>query len=359
MFAERNYGCRMMEYSIHGCRAVSMENRHLRVSVLVGWGCQIYEFLDKRTDTDFMMRERRGLSRLNGYQPSKADAQGAFWDYMMGGWFEMFPNAGRSCEFNHTVYGQHGEVAYQPWDMEVIADTPDRIALKFTVETMRTDFRLERIMELRGDAGALFIRENVTNQSADPQEYVWGHHFTMGEVFLNGHCEIDVPDCQVVDRSAREQPRSQLRQGATGTLSAMPGKDGAMVDERCVLDKSAHVNETLYLRNMPEGWAAVTDRKRAVGVGLSWDVSVFPHAWIWKEFCSSSGFPMYGRCYAMSIEPCVSSVPIIRDASAAGETRTLASGECQSTWITAAVHHDARRVTGVSKDGKFTYREEK
>lgn len=357
MFGERNYGCRMMEYSIRGCRAVSMENRFLRVGVLAGWGCLIYEFLDKQTDTDFMMRERRGLSRLNGYQPSKEGAQGVFWDYMMGGWFEMFPNAGKSCEYNNATYGQHGEVAYQPWDMEVVADDPDHIALRFTVETMRTDFRLERVMEMYADRPALYIRETAANQSADSQEYVWGHHFTMGEAFLNENCVVDAPDCQVVDRNTSDAPNSQLRFGAEGKLNAMPAKQGGFIDETRVLGKDSHVNETLFLRNLSEGWAAVTDRARGVGVGLSWDKSVFPHAWMWKEFCASRGFPMFGRCYAMSIEPCVTSVPIIKNASVAGETRILKPGETQSVWITAAVHHDARPVAGIARDGTFRYHE--
>ena len=133
----------MLEYEIHGRQAMSMENKSLRVGILPGWGCQIYELLDKRTDTDFMMRERRGLARLNNYTPSKEGPQGAFWDYMLGGWFEMFPNAGKSCEKGNIVYGQHGEVAYQPWDVEIIADDVARVALRFTVETMRTDFRLQ------------------------------------------------------------------------------------------------------------------------------------------------------------------------------------------------------------------------
>ena len=358
MFKERNYGCRMMAFAIHGHQAVSMENQFLRVGILPGWGCLIYEFLDKRTDTDFMMRERRGLSRLNGYEPAKAGPQGAFWDYMVGGWFEMFPNAGKSCEYGGAVYGQHGEVAYQPWSFSVEADEPDRVRLRFAVETMRTDFRLERTMELRGGVPALFIEERVTNHSADAQPFVWGHHFTMGEAFLNENCVIDAPACQVVDRNAQDMPNSQLMHGGEGTLTAMPGKRGEPVDESRVLNGASGVNEMLYLRHLPEGWIAVSDREKRVGIGLAWDNAIFPHAWLWKEFCAGKGFPLYGRCYAMSVEPCVTSVPMLSSAIDAGEAVFLQPGASCTSWLTAAVHHSGAPVVQVERDGSFVFGKE-
>ena len=358
MFAERNYGCRVLEYEIHGRQAMSMENKSLRVGILPGWGCQIYELLDKRTDTDFMMRERRGLARLNNYTPSKEGPQGAFWDYMLGGWFEMFPNAGKSCEKGNIVYGQHGEVAYQPWDVEIIADDVARVALRFTVETMRTDFRLQRTMELRGDEPVLYVKEELTNQSPVPQEFIWGHHFTMGEAFLNKNCVIDAPSCIVADRNEVDLPASQLQHGSRGTLRAMPGKHGGFVDVSRVLERDSHINEMLYLCDMPEGWAAVTDTDKGVGVGLAWDRDIFPNAWLWKEFCAGKGFPLYGRCYAMSLEPCVTNIPTLKAASEAGQSRVLGGGASLKTWLTVAVHHEHSRVAGVSRNGEMAFAKE-
>lgn len=355
MICERNYGCRMMEYAVHGHRAVSMENRFLRIGILPGWGCQVYEFLDKQTDVDFMLRERRGLSRLNGYAPSQQGPQGVFWDYMIGGWFEMLPNAGKACVFNHVTYGQHGEVAYQPWDMEVVSDTPERIALRFTVETMRTDFRLTRVMEMYADRPAVMIHEELLNQSPKPQEYIWGHHFTMGEAFLNSNCVIDAPDCCVLDRCTSDAPFSRLKPGASGRLDSMPGKNGGHIDETRILDRDSHVAEMLYLKDMKAHWLAARDVQRGVGVGLCWDGKIYPSAWIWKEFCANEGFPFYGRCYGLSFEPCVSSVPMLKQAGEAGESQILEGGGKRMTWLTAAVHHSTRKVRNMDRSGHFEF----
>ena len=358
MFCERNYGCRITEFSIYGHRAISMENRYLRVGILPGWGCQIYEFLDKQTDTDFMFRERRGLSRLNGYKPSREGPQGAFWDYMLGGWFEMFPNAGKTCVYNGLTYGQHGEVAYQPWDVELIEDTPEHISLKFSVETMRVDFRLERTMELYVDKPSLFLNEKLVNLSPLPQEYLWGHHFTMGEAFLNEHCVIDTPECVAVDRNTADVPASQLCAGAQGTLKAMTGKDGTPVDETQGQGKDSHISEMLYLREMQAHWLAISDRNKGVGVGLSWDGEAFPFAWIWKEFSAGKTFPFFGHCYGLSFEPCVTSVPIIENASKAGETQILEGHAEKTAWLTVSVHHEKRSVCGLNRDGNYSFLEE-
>lgn len=333
-----------------------MENRFLRVSLLLDFGCTVYEFLDKQTDTDFMFRERRGLKRLNGYQPSREGPQGAFWDYMLGGWFELFPNAGKTCVFNNITYGQHGEVAYQPWEMTVAEDTPERIALVFTVETMRTDFRLERTMELKADSASLFIRERLINLSPAPQEYMWGHHFTMGEAFLNENCVIECGKCRVLDRSEQDNPASQLKAGSSGTLQAMPGKNGGFVDESKVQKKGSGINEMLYLREFESPWIAAVDQKKQLGVALSWDASAFPYAWLWKEFNAGMTFPFFGNCYGMSFEPCSSSVPKIDCAHAAGESSVLEGFGEKTAELTVTVFRGAGEIEYCGTDGSIRFK---
>lgn len=57
---ERNFGCRVMEYLYRGLPTISLENELLRVTVLAGKGGDIFEFLYKPLDVDFMWRSPWG-----------------------------------------------------------------------------------------------------------------------------------------------------------------------------------------------------------------------------------------------------------------------------------------------------------
>jgi hypothetical protein len=57
MGSKRNYGCRITtDLLLNGIRAVVLENEKLRITILVDKGADIYEFLYKPLDIDFMWR---------------------------------------------------------------------------------------------------------------------------------------------------------------------------------------------------------------------------------------------------------------------------------------------------------------
>ena len=43
------------------------------------------------------------------------------------------------------------------------------------------------------------------------------------------------------------------------------------------------VERVCYLPDRPAGWAAVRDVADGQGVGLAWDLDVFPHLWLWSR----------------------------------------------------------------------------
>jgi hypothetical protein len=59
----RNWGARARQVVLAGYEALILENAGLRVTVLVGRGGDVVEFLHKPTDTDFCTFTRRGLPR--------------------------------------------------------------------------------------------------------------------------------------------------------------------------------------------------------------------------------------------------------------------------------------------------------
>ena len=54
---ERNYGCRVSDaWTFRGLKTAVIENELLRVVVLIDKGADIYQFVHKPTDTDFLWR---------------------------------------------------------------------------------------------------------------------------------------------------------------------------------------------------------------------------------------------------------------------------------------------------------------
>ena len=356
MGGQRNYGCRVLEYQLHGYVRipVTLENRFLRVSVLAGKGADIFELLDKATDTDFMYRDSLGLDRLRGLIPTVATPQGSFWDYHVGGWYELFPNSGRATEHAGAPLGMHGEVLFLPWDYTIEEDHAESVRVVFRVRTRRTPFALERTLELVEDSPTLRVRETLRNLGARTAHFLWGHHITIGGGFLNGDCRISLPPCTVTKNPRYDSAFSRVA-AVEGRATCMPGKDGAPIDVTRVLPPGSRVNEMLFVTELETPWWAIADPRRQVGLAVSWDARMFPCLWMWQEYNSIEAFPFYGQCYAVALEPQTTVVPMLGDAYGAGTAKGLDPGAAAETWLTASVFHGSGGVTGVSREGRVLY----
>ena len=74
---ERNFGCRLMEYTYRGLRTLTLENELLRVSILADKGTDIFEFNYKPLDVDFMWRSPWGVrnpARCRSWSPTRRNS---------------------------------------------------------------------------------------------------------------------------------------------------------------------------------------------------------------------------------------------------------------------------------------------
>ncbi len=155
---ERNYGCRITETIYRGLRMLTLENEIIRVSFLADKGSDIFEFLHKPSDTDFMWRSPLGVRNPATFVPTIPRPEGAFLDYYEGGWQECLPTGGNSADYAGTMFGPHGEVCLIPWDYAIVEDEPERVQVRFWVRTYRTPFFLEKIVTLERHSGVLVHR---------------------------------------------------------------------------------------------------------------------------------------------------------------------------------------------------------
>jgi galactose mutarotase-like enzyme len=314
----RHFGARATDrFRLDDLRVVILENERLRLTFLPDKGCDLIELLYKPKDVDFLWRSPQGVRDPRRYIPSSSTAR-PFQDYYEGGWQELFPHAGAGVQYAGADLGFHGEVWGLPWHYVIERDDPDEVRVRFWVETVRTPFRLDRIVSLRSGEACFHFDETVENQGKHALQFMWGHHPAFGAPFLDRNCVIEAPAEQIeVGGIFQSWPVA-----ADGTDHSKPGSGSGT---REVMK---------YLHGFREGWVALNNPGLGVGIRLEFDPQVFKYVWLWHELGYTTDYPWFGRAYVLAIEP-HSSLPGAHQSG--GRLLQLQGGETLSTRITCRV----------------------
>jgi hypothetical protein len=350
-YHNRNYGCRLTEFVYEGYRCVALENEKLRVTIIADKGTDIYEFLYKPRDADFMWRTRSGLRERSHFLPSSPRAAGLHADYYEGGWQEMFPNCGDLSVHQGAEIGQHGEVLLLPWRYTITKDEPEEIEIRFEVRTVRTPFYLIKTVGLRRNEAVLRIRELVTNEGGQEVDYAWGHHPALGWPFIDESCRVDVPDCSIITLGQHTPPGSRLKPDQNTQWPMAQGTDGKQVDLSRIPGSDAAASDMVFLSGMTDGWFAVTNTARKIGFAMRYPVEVFKRLWYWQVYRGGRDYPWWSGTYNIALEPCTS-LPILSRAVERGEALRLAAGESCEIELMAIAFEGLDKVSGVSAQGE-------
>jgi hypothetical protein len=334
-----------------GLRHLVLENSAMRVTVLPDKGSDIVELRLKRLDLDVLWTSPTGLRDPRTTLPS-SDAAGVMMDFYEGGWQEIVPSGGPSSAHMGTSWGQHGESTTLPWDVRVVEDSPDHVAVEMRVRLLRYPISLHKTLHMRGATAVLEIEETLTNEADEPVDIMWGHHPAVGAPFLSAACRFYLPGGEVRVPEAIGFERQRAAPGAAGSWPLIQDVDGGVLDLSRMPAPEARTAEMLYVTQMPEGWYAIANDELGAGFGLSWDPAVFPHLWYWQVARGSYGYPWYGRTYSMALEP-FSSWPGegLAAAVACGSALRLAAGERRSTVLYAVLWEGRGRVARVGAAG--------
>ncbi len=351
---DRNWGCRISaDHTFRGLRTLVMENELLRISILLDKGTDVYEFLYKPYDIDFMWRGPQQLRDPRTFVSTGPRDNGYFQDFYHGGWQEIFPNGGVHLTYKGAELGQHGEVSLMPWECAIVADREDEVAAKMWVRTCRTPFYLEKTLRLKSGTAALFIEERVVNEGDEEMEFMWGHHPAFGANILDSSCRIDIPATRVEVQEPLFCETSRLTPGASfDSFPIIKDSEGRDFDLSAVPPPEAKTSEMCYLLGLKEGWYGLTNGNRKVGVGMCWDKKVFPVVWLWEVFRGNHGYPWYGRTYNLALEPWTSWPGGMSNALARGTTAKLGPRQSVETSLLMTAYDGISRVTKIHPDGK-------
>jgi galactose mutarotase-like enzyme len=328
-------GCKLTQHTMEGHRVLTLENDQIRVGIDLDHGAHLFEMTDKRTNIDVMYKDPKGLN------------------YDVGGWYELFPNAGAGCSYNGTDIPGHGDVQHLPWTLRIDRETEEEILVHLRTESKVLPFVLEKNVVIRKGQPTLHIAEKITNLNDTAEPYLWGHHVTFGAPFIGPSCRIDLPDCRVFDQTDYHPDNSRLLAGGSGTLDRMPGKLGESVNNTYFAAEP--FNEMLFIDELREHWYNVYNEKEELGFALAWDGVVFPYLWLWQEHHSEQDEPFNGQLYAMALEPQASNAPTLLNAVTKKQAPVLEAGQSAETWLTVVMHANPGRVKYVAQDGDVTF----
>lgn len=243
-----------------------------------------------------------------------------------GGWQELFPNAGGAGDVLGTPLPFHGEISRTRWRYEWLQEGREVVLSA----AARLPLMIERRMRIDHQHPILFIDETIQSEVDFPVPYIWGHHPAWGPPLTEAGSQIDLPAVNLSVDGGLDGPAVDLQPGSSHQWGEVRDRHGQPVDLSVI--PHAPVQRLCYMHDLQGGWYAVRNPKRGLGLGLSWDVSVFPHLWFWQEIGGGQGMPWYGRAAITALEP-ATQYPSHGLAAAieAGQARYLKPGERVST----------------------------
>lgn len=310
--------CRLTETVVDGDQCLVLQTDRLRVAINADHGTHIYELTDLRSGVNLLHTDPKGSRH-----------------YDVGGWYELFPNAGAACTLDGRPISGHGDIQHRRWSYDVRATGPDVVEIDFATDSADLPFHVDKTVRLTPD-DALTVSETITNASDGPLPYLWGHHVTFGESFLTASIHIDLPDVDVYSRGSTTPPAAPYAPAACGRLNALPARDGDGV-----VDLSSFPSEPfaamLHTDAMPEHWYRIWSADLRTGLGVTWDGAAFPGLWIWAVQRAGVKNPDLVAC---ALEPQSCEVPTLADAVAAKRAPTVEPGDSRTGWVKAALLHD-------------------
>jgi hypothetical protein len=291
-----------------GRNSVSIENSHLRVTVLKEGG-HIAEILDKQTGVNPLWTppwpsiEPSAHHSADPNYGSGTDAK--LLAGIMGHNLCLDIFGAPSPEEAAAGITAHGETSVIPYDIDHAAA---RITMRASLPLAQ--LRFERVIELQGRT--VRIHEAVENLTAIDRPIAWTQHVTLGPPFLEkGVTQFRTCATRSKVFETEFGRADYLRAGAEFDWPMAPKSTEGAVNLQILADSPISSAYTAHL--MDPAWndaffLAFAPSHR-LAFGYIWKRSDFPWLGIWEENCSRTHTPWNGRTLARGLEFGVSPMP--------------------------------------------------
>lgn len=335
----------IIEHQIDSYHAYTLTDGEHALTLIPEKGSDIVSLRHIPSDTEFLWTTPNGLRRDT---PSKS-----FIDNYEGGWQELFPTGGPPLMFRGAEMPKHGEVFSLAWNVVATEATRDRASITLEVKTVRSPFHIKKTITLHAGTGMIEIDETATNRGEEDLPVMWGHHPAFGGNFLDGSCKIDAPARRVWSYALPENELTgQFEVNVSGEWPLLKNKRGQMVDVSEIAPPTARTADMLFIGDFEDDWFAITNRDKKVGVALLFDRTVFPLFWYWRMLGGGTGYPWYGRAYAVALEPFTTAPdPAVTDIAHLKNTLIIPAHESANVRLRVLMYKGIKGVGRISPDG--------
>lgn len=302
----------MPETIFRNRRAVTIENDHLRVTVLREGG-HIAEVFDKRAGVSPLW-----IPLWTSVEPSVLDpkihtefgegSNARLLAGIMGHNLCLDIFGDPSPEEAVAGYSAHGEGS-----VNLCRIAEDGRAMTVAMELPLAQISFTRTIDLRG--ANIRIRENVTSLAALDRPIGWTQHVTLGPPFLDPlRTEFRASMTRSMVYEADVGSDAYLRLGQTFDWPSAPRSDGTVADLRKMHGQTPASGFTTHLADVSAEHAffvAFSPRHR-LAFGYVWNRADFPWMGMWEENCSRQTPPWSGREITRGMEFGVSPFPEAR-----------------------------------------------
>jgi len=318
-------------WTYRGFPAIVLENDRVRMTVLPTHGAKIVEFISKAADRDLLFHHPRFDVRPPVFGANVDD-------WWTGGIDEVAPT-GHPAVVDGEQLPFLGEFWSQAWAARIVEEGPGAVAVELSCGGIISPLRIDRRMELR--AGESFVRSmhRLTNVGYAPVPFMWGIHPGLA---VRPGARIQVPGA--VGTFHEGHPDLGLEQGTTFAWPQLPAATGP-IDLSVARSADPPSWELAFVDQLSAGWLAVTDPTSRTGFAMSFDLAVFPVAWLWGVYGGWRGL------YAVALEAWTAHPPRLDEVIAAGRARTLEPGQSLETEVRFIAFEGIDSVAEVSPQG--------
>jgi hypothetical protein len=325
-------------------RAVVLADDRIRVTLLPDRGADIHAVEDLRTGVDVLWHTPWGLRRRGDHSPRKGSAE-AWLETYAGGWQVLLPSGGGPSSHRGVHHSYHGEACSLPWAATIATAADGSEHVEFRVRLTQSPLLVERVVSLVPGHGEVVVAERVTNESDLPLEYMWVHHPAFGAPLVAPGARIRTSASAIRADTSHDGPGNPLEPGTSHGWPIVRTRDGGQLDLSVIPAASCGRLLLGYLGGFDEGTASIENDALDLACTLSWDLDMFPYAWLWQELGATAGPPWLGRAYTTAIEPATSfpATGLGGVVGTSGTHRTLAAGATAATHVSLRLSAIGRR----------------
>ena len=320
------------DWTLHGLKAIVLENRFLHIVVLPEAGAKIWQITYKPLDTPLLWNHPR-------IDPAKQPIHTRYDDVWSGGWDELFPND-EAGDLEGEFVPDHGELWTGSWQFETFEEA-GKVGVRLKFLTPITSFLVERTIVLERGSQNFEIRYRFTNQSANKLPFLWKIHPAFA---VSDDHRLDFPAMTVV-----REPSFPGSLGEAPLSFPWPHASLAdhMIDLRQIPASDSGAMHFFYGTELAAGWCGLSNRANGLSVALKFDPEVFSSCWL---FASHGG---WRNLNVAVLEPATGYPFRIQSMIDQGQARWLSPNESLETTVLFATEEGLGSVGGANADGKI------